>query len=137
MLPACRALLLFALLALCTGAQKAPKFQLRRALGAPAFLTRSAPPAFGAAARPFKRAPLQHGAHFVVLEEHTDSLREVAEHFKVDLEDLLDYNQQIKGTDVDTPLKPGTTIHLPSSGHSNGWDEGWDGLGWEKDDSSR
>jgi hypothetical protein len=65
MLPACRALLLFALLALCT------------------------------AARPFKRAPLQHGAHFVVLEEHTDSLREVAEHFKVDLEDLLDYNQQV------------------------------------------
>ncbi|KAI7840570.1 hypothetical protein COHA_005723 [Chlorella ohadii] len=83
------------------------------------------------AARPLKHAPLQQGAHFLVVAQRSESLRELSERFQVDLEELQDYNQQIKGTDADAKLKPGTTVHLPGCDHSHGWDEGWDGMGWE------
>lgn len=56
---------------------------------------------------------------------------QIAERFQVDLEELRGYNQQIKAN-ADAQLKPGTVVHLPGCDH--GLDEGWDGMGWERDE---
>lgn len=53
-------------------------FSIRCVAGAAAFLPHTATPACRAAARPLKRATLQHGAHFLLVADVTESLREAS-----------------------------------------------------------